>query len=156
MNRRWLEAGLAVSLLAAMSARRRWLLVTVRGNSMSPTLRNGERILARRLRGRMVRSSDIVVFQTPRRNGATSDTNPAWRVKRVAAVAGDALPGWLADGGRELRSVPPGHVAVAGDNPHSEDSRQLGFIPLVTVVGFIPSARVRGRAVALAKDADVN
>lgn len=32
--------------------------------------------------------------------------------------------------------VPPGHVAVAGDNTgRSQDSRHLGYIPLTTVLG---------------------
>jgi signal peptidase I len=126
----------AVAALAALIAIRaivgaRWVVVVVTGNSMAPTFRNGERLLVRR-RHRAPRIGDAVVFTAPdSRRGEL-----ALRVKRVAAMAGDGVPTWargaLGDG-----AVPTDHVVVAGDNPHSQDSRQLGFIPTSAIVAIV-------------------
>jgi signal peptidase I len=122
-------------------ARRRWLVVTVRGRSMMPTLQDGERVLARRVSEDAIRRGTVVVFRPhylePR---GDSPMVPNWRVKRVAAIAGDPVPPWLIDSAAGSRGVlvPAGHVVVQGDNaPHSEDSRQLGFVPLSEIVGVV-------------------
>ena len=45
---------------AGLYARRRWMVVTVRGHSMTPTLHNGERLLVRRWpRGAMPGVGDV-------------------------------------------------------------------------------------------------
>ena len=106
-----------------------WIRVTVRGNSMSPTLIDGQRLLARRLR-RDPRRGEVIVFRVP-------DDQLAHRIKRVAAVAGDPLPDWLAPTLPDVSHVPPGHVAVAGDNARSQDSRQLGLVPCGDIVGAV-------------------
>jgi signal peptidase I len=58
-------------------------------------------------------------------------------VKRVAAVAGDAVPadiGALAPGG----VVPEDRLVVLGDNPaRSFDSRQSGFLHAGRIVGVV-------------------
>lgn len=61
------------------------------------------------------------------------------RVKRVAALEGDPVPEWA----RETLSsdaqarVPPGKVVVSGDNPRSQDSRQLGYLDADAIVAFV-------------------
>ncbi|WP_052422620.1 S26 family signal peptidase [Nonomuraea candida] len=110
-----------------------WIRVTVRGNSMSPTFRDGQRLLARRLR-RAPRRWEVIVFRV-------ADEELPHRIKRVAAVAGDPLPDWLAPALHGVSHVPAGYVAVAGDNTRSQDSRQLGLIDCRDIVGAIPAFR---------------
>lgn len=134
-------AAALVSLIAIRAiVGRRWVVVVVTGNSMAPTFRNGERLLVRRER-RAPKLGDAVVFAAPEsRRGEL-----ALRVKRVAALAGETVPAWareaLGDG-----AVPIDHVVVAGDNPHSQDSRQLGFIPTTAIVAIVdrPALHVTG------------
>ncbi|MEO7733898.1 MAG: signal peptidase I [Kofleriaceae bacterium] len=114
----------ALIVAAALVGRRAFVVVTVRGHSMAPTLRNGERLVARRWSptARPV-TGDVIVFR-PDALG--------YRIKRIAGVAGDPVPAWLArdPGGR----IPAGHVIVRGDNPRSEGSRELGYIPIATIL----------------------
>ncbi|GAA2690700.1 MULTISPECIES: S26 family signal peptidase [Actinosynnema] len=107
-----------------------WTRVTVRGGSMAPTLRDGQRLVARR-RARGPRRGEVVVFRVP-------DPVLPHRIKRVAAVAGDPVPDWLAPTMPGVHRVPAGFVAVAGDNPRSQDSRQLGLVSCRDVVGAVP------------------
>ncbi len=119
----------AVVLVALILLRRRYLVARVWGHSMSPTFQDGERVVA--TRRRQYRVGDVIVFRPP---ATASDV--AWRIKRIAAVAGDPVPAWLAAG---HAVVPAGRVVVAGDNTgHSEDSRQLGYIDLASVAGAVP------------------
>ena len=113
-------------------ARRRWMVVTVRGHSMTPTLHSGDRLVVRRwIRGAMPAVGDVIVFLPDDRG---------YRIKRVAAIAGDPVPAWL---GRDPGAcIPAGHVIVRGDNPRSEGSRELGYIPL----GAIIARHVAGRS----------
>lgn len=106
-----------------------WVRVTVRGDSMAPTLRDGQRVLARRL-VRGPRRHEVIVFRVP-------DPELPHRVKRVAAVAGDPVPEWLAPALPGVVRVPDGFVAVVGDNPRSQDSRQLGLIDRHDVVAAV-------------------
>jgi signal peptidase I len=116
---------------------RRWLTVaTVHGASMKPTLTDGQRVLARRCR--RYRVDDIIVFRAPQRIAATGD--PTYRVKRIAAIAGDPLPPALRAAGLPA-TVPSGHVAVTGDGPGSEDSRHLGCVPRSAIIGRITRRR---------------
>lgn len=132
---------LAAVLVVVVLLRRRYTTATVRGNSMSPTFRDGARVVATRAAG--YRVGDVVVFRADR--AVRSD--PGCRIKRVAATEGEPAPEWLELPGTAV--VPPGCVVVAGDNPHSQDSRQLGFIPLTAVVGrvtrVLPSSRAPSR-----------
>jgi nickel-type superoxide dismutase maturation protease len=101
------RAGAAVAPLPSA-----WALVRVSGPSMSPTVRSGDRLLARRLRpeGR-VRAGDVVLARFPARPGLLV-------VKRVR------------------RAVDGGHW-VEGDNPFvTDDSRSFGVAVVVgRVVG---------------------
>ncbi|GLY53082.1 S26 family signal peptidase [Lentzea sp. NBRC 102530] len=107
-----------------------WIRVTVRGNSMAPTLHDGQRLLARKL-FRRPRRREVIVFRVP-------DPELPHRVKRVAAVAGDPVPDWLPLPGVE--QVPDGFVVVVGDNPRSQDSRQLGLVDCKDVVASLRGA----------------
>ncbi|MEU6711431.1 S26 family signal peptidase [Nonomuraea sp. NPDC046802] len=111
-----------------------WIRVIVRGNSMSPTLRDGQRLLARRLR-RDPRRREVIVFRV-------ADEQLPHRIKRVVAVAGDPLPDWLVPALPDVSHVPAGHVAVAGDNARSQDSRQLGLIACRDILGAVPARRL--------------
>lgn len=107
-----------------------WSRVTVRGNSMSPTLHDGQKLVARRLL-RKPRRREVIVFRVP-------DPELPHRIKRVAAVAGDPVPDWLAPALPDVARVPAGFVAVVGDNPRSQDSRQLGLVDCRDIVGAVP------------------
>jgi len=84
-----------------------WVLARVRGPSMTPTVRSGDRLLVRRAGpGRRVADGDVVLARFPSRPGLLV-------VKRVS------------------RAVPGGHW-VEGDNPFvADDSRAFG--PAVVV-----------------------
>jgi signal peptidase I len=107
---------------ALMWLRRRLMVVTVVGLSMEPTLRAGERLLARR---GAAATGDIVVLRNPK-------GDPPLLVKRLVAAAGEELPATLGGG-----VVPEGRVAVLGDNArHSLDSRHFGLLPVEDVMGI--------------------
>jgi signal peptidase I len=84
-----------------------WLLARVTGASMSPTVRSGDRLLARRVRTPGdVRPGDVVLARFPARPELLT-------VKRVR------------------RAVPGGHW-VEGDNPFgTDDSRSYGVAVVV-------------------------
>ncbi|WP_086841150.1 S26 family signal peptidase [Amycolatopsis kentuckyensis] len=145
-----LAAGAVAVLVLLVVLRRRYVVAHVRGHSMSPTFHDGERVVA--TRRRHYRVGDVIVFRPPstasRPGGRVAKppargnapdvtaTDVAWRIKRIAAVAGDPVPAWLA---ADHPVVPAGRVVVAGDNTgHSEDSRQLGYIELARVAGAVP------------------
>jgi signal peptidase I len=118
-------AVLVAVLVVAVLCRRRYTTAVVRGTSMAPTFGDGTRLLV--VRGGF-RTGDVVVFRVaPAFRG-----DPAYRVKRVAATAGEPTPDWL---DVPEPTVPPGTLVVSGDNPHSQDSRHLGFVPAASVVG---------------------
>lgn len=128
--------------------------VLVDGNSMYPTLHNGERIIVEKLTYtvREPERGDIVVCFYP--GHAIS------RVKRIVALPGERIAiyhGAVYINGEQLderaywndtiyedmdeRLVPDGCVFVMGDNRnHSTDSR-------VSSVGFIPYEKILGRAI---------
>jgi signal peptidase I len=132
-------AALAIAC-ALRVALRRWIIVQVRGISMLPTLRDGERLLARRLLpGQLLERGDLVVF-LPR--VAPGSGEPPVLVKRVAAVAGDAVPPWATDLHASGPRVPADHVVVHGDNPRSMDSRHLGYVARTQVLATIAQRHV--------------
>jgi signal peptidase I len=112
--------------------RRRLLLVTVEGTSMTPTYSPGDRLLVRRVAFAALRRGDAVVLRPP---GAVPPGDPRYLVKRAAALPGDPVPaGVPADG----PVVPAGRLAVLGDNaPGSADSRAMGLLPAGSVVGVV-------------------
>ncbi|MFC4907684.1 S26 family signal peptidase [Actinomadura gamaensis] len=157
MNRVLMAGAAAVALPAGLAVVARSLLatVTVRGGSMTPTLNDGDvllvlrhprllvlrhpRLLVLRHR-RRVRAGRIVVVQRPDRE--LGWTNPldlsgraGWYVKRVAAAPGDPVPSWVA--GERPDRVPPGMLALRGDHPGSEDSKQWGLCPAERMYGVV-------------------
>jgi signal peptidase I len=141
-----------VSLTAALAAgvvggtlwwaRRNLVLVRIEGPSMAPTLVDGDRVLVRRIKSGQPASGRLVLLAPPAvpGTGRPSDPGRLWFVKRLLAVAGEAVPEELAAlpalGG--LGTVPPGHLLVVGDNPaESYDSRQEGFVPRSRLRGVV-------------------
>jgi signal peptidase I len=110
-------AGAALTLLVAAG---RFTRYEIAEHSMEPALRPGDWVLAIRS-PRRIRRGHVVVAEHPSRPGFDV-------VKRVAAVAGEPVPGLGV-------TVPPGGVWLLGDNPEagSVDSRTLGSFPLDAV-----------------------
>lgn len=94
--------------------RRWWRLILVRGDSMTPTLQDGDKLLVRV--GQRPAPGDLVVF---RAREVVPQADVTWMVKRAAAVA------------------PDGSVTVRGDNPRSQDSRHFGAVPGAAVLGVV-------------------
>ncbi|GAA1378225.1 S24/S26 family peptidase [Catellatospora chokoriensis] len=92
--------------------RRRWRLITVRGNSMRPALHDGDRLIVRV--GRAPAVGDLVVF---RAGDVVPQADVTWMVKRVQRVE------------------PDGSVTVRGDAADSQDSRHFGAVPRGSVLG---------------------
>ena len=126
-------AALAAAALGAGAAlvwgRRRFLLVTVVGNSMAPTYRDGQRILLRRGRYAV---GDVVMFPAPDRPGVDVD----WLVKRAVALPGDPVPPDVA-ALTGVGTVPRARLVVRSDAAQGLDSRQLGFIDGREVIGAV-------------------
>ncbi len=126
-------------------ARRRWLVVTVTGRSMAPTLHHGQRLVVRRVRrhrsDRGFARGDVVVFQLSRELPELADVedDPNFRIKRITAVTADRVPEALRSKpwARGSTHVPPGKLIVAGDNPDSQGSRELGYVDEDDVIAVI-------------------
>lgn len=142
----------AAAVLAAAAAavwlRRRFVLVTVRGSSMQPTFRSGDRVLVRRMPLSAIRPGAVVVVEPPvpalprelaRRAGAgPNGLDRLWMIKRAAAVPGSPVPESLAValGAGPGDLVPPGRLAVLGDNgQESYDSRFCGYLGEAQLLG---------------------
>ncbi|MEU2627601.1 signal peptidase I [Kitasatospora sp. NPDC007106] len=127
--------------------------------SMTPTLKNGDTVLAHRTDGASVGRGDIVVFSEPLWGGATM-------VKRVVAVGGDTVACCGSDGrltvngtavdepytdqhlgpGEGYRiTVPEGRIFLLGDSrSNSLDSRSHLDLASGTVAATDVVARVEG------------
>lgn len=138
----------AAAVLACVG--RRVVAVTVHGESMWPTYRNGDRVLVRRNRPPV--PGEVVVVERPRAGtrwstpppgrfaGASSVAEREWLIKRVVAVAGDPVPHDRVPvlAGSASGRVPPGSVVLLGDNPvNSLDSRLVGYFPVERVLGAV-------------------
>jgi len=143
---RYLLAPSVCGLLVAVALRHRFVVVTVNGESMLPTLQPGDRVLVRRARLSQLRAGHVVIIESPGIDGAWSTPlyrstgRRAWIVKRVAGVPGDPRPGCcLPDqAGASERQVPAGKLVVIGDNPSwSQDSRQWGYFPGERLLGIV-------------------
>src|ERR671924_1658260 len=114
--RRWPWAAAAIGAAVGLT---RPFRVEVAGESMAPTLRPGDWLLA--TRGGPIRRGSVVVLRHP---GRALDL-----VKRVRAVPGDEV------GGRVLG---PEEYLVVGDNEAgSTDGRSFGSIPREAIEGVV-------------------
>jgi signal peptidase I len=132
------------------------LVVTVQGQSMSPTLSSGDRLLVlrRALAGRLRKGSIVVVRRAPAEMNQRErrSENQMSYVKRLVALSGETFTApvhtvWLEEEeafagqhGTQTRSwvIPPEHLFVCGDNrEHSVDSRIWGPLPSRNVVGVM-------------------
>jgi signal peptidase I len=163
-----LGAGIGAALLIGAGAivlRVLLVVVTVRGRSMEPTLRNGDRVLVRRISLNQVRRGQLVVFRLPERARGPAGTSPAgppprpvrrgrslddqFLVKRAVAVSGDAVPTdrHPALARRAEERVPAESLVVVGDNTAASfDSRDFGYVTPDLVLGIVVRA-ARGPAV---------
>ena len=134
--RRSLVAACLATGAGLILARRYCTVVTVRGHSMSPTLTDGQRVLA--IRRPRYRVGDVIVFRIA--DGAGTPGDPDYRIKRVVATGGAPRPAMFADSTLPAL-IPDGQLAVAGDNTErSQDSRHLGYITLSDVIGRVRAA----------------
>ncbi|MCA8959833.1 MAG: signal peptidase I [Planctomycetes bacterium] len=123
----------------------------ISGQSMEPTLHNGERVVIHKL-PLSLDHGDMIIFTSP------NDPNKNL-IKRVIALPGDELEidhGVVYLNGEKLeelyarrdlgryssqvshRVIPPGHVFVLGDNrPASQDSRHFGIVPIDAIKGEV-------------------
>ncbi|MET8005501.1 S26 family signal peptidase [Nonomuraea glycinis] len=133
----------AVILVATVLVRRRIVVVTVSGTSMTPTLQPGEKLLVRRCGSTALKIGDIVVLEPPRvpvshevKVLASLPKRTRWQVKRVAALPGDPIPPPAQEAAGTLRTVPDGTLIVLGDNNASNDSRLNGPYPADRILGI--------------------
>jgi signal peptidase I len=155
--------------VAVLWLRRRFLVVTVQGHSMLPTLRNGDRVLVRRgRRGRVrcgrtgrvrrgrtgrVRAGQITLLRTFRpeqlsgigdaaaleRRYAVVRPGDPFMIKRVVAVPGDPVPPDLADVLHRGTAPPPAVVP---------DGR-------IVVLGDNPASSTDSRVLGYLRDSQV-
>jgi signal peptidase I len=130
--------------VGARRLRRKLAVVTVRGLSMQPTLKAGDRLLIRRVRAERLRTGQIVVIDRPDAGGPSAgrprNWPPAghdWLIKRLAALpTPDLILVATVPGAEPV--VPAGKLVVLGDNLSvSLDSRTLGYIAAERVLGVM-------------------
>ncbi|GAA0913903.1 signal peptidase I [Nonomuraea longicatena] len=125
-----LLAGALAAVVGAVLVRRRYVVITVEGSSMVPTLRDGDRVLVRRRRIDELSRGDVVVLEPPHDptgrylSAPTGPDGHLWNIKRAVALPGDPVPPEV---GEAADRVPDGALVVFGDNSSSIDSRQRGF-----------------------------
>jgi len=137
----------AAAVAAAVAVRRRFLVVTVRGDSMEPTHRDGERVLARRDGRAAIERGSVVVVEGPDADTLTWSGPPRrprfgneLLIKRVLSVPGDPVPRARipALAGVAEPVVPAGFLVLLGDNQErSFDSKLVGYFPVERVLGIV-------------------
>jgi len=131
-------------------ARRRFVMVTVLGESMVPTFAHGDRVLVRRVGLDRTRTGDVVVaaWGAPVRGGPfpfpIAEPEPGvppalapWVVKRLVAGPGDPVPGAMRAAVPD-DTVPDGRFLLIGDNASaSTDSREFGYAHAEYLLGVV-------------------
>ncbi|HEX8626785.1 MAG TPA: S26 family signal peptidase [Catenuloplanes sp.] len=152
----------AAAALVAL-ARSRLAVVTVTGSSMTPTYRDGDRVLV--LRTRRLRRGSVVVAGSPTAAGSPTlpgapagdplDGRHRLLIKRIGALPGDVVPAPVraAVAAHERDVVPDGRVVLIGDGPHSTDSRTMGYFRSsdvhAVVVAVLGSTPLRGEPASM-------
>jgi signal peptidase I len=138
---------LGISAAGVFLLRTQVAVVRVRGTSMLPGLRPGDRVLVRhgRSSGRAcrLRAGMVIVARSPVAAPAPRGAWPVaprlgwdrWIIKRVAALPGDAVPGAMRKAAGGAITVPERKLLVTADNASGADSRQWGFIQASDVLG---------------------
>ena len=140
MNRKRAITGFGVILLFLLAlviyGQFTFTTVVVSGESMLPTLKNGQRVLTSKAYWLVgpIKDKDIVVI---RDNGPTG-----YIIKRVYRMAGEVVEWYNVPDSYDFRNgefkVSPGHIYVLGDNREvSEDSRRFGEVPLESIIGKV-------------------
>ena len=151
----WLKT-ISVSMLLAFSITIFIQPTIVNGQSMYPTLNNNEYLIVNKLSyiKKAPERGDIIVFKTDLIDNKTNKKKDL--VKRVIALPGehivikdsevfidgkklneDYLHGVNTDGNIDM-IVPQNHIFTMGDNrPKSGDSREIGAINMVDVIGKV-------------------
>ena|ERR1700722_5526423 len=129
----------AVIGVVLLLARRYFVVVRVVGTSMAPTLSDGDRLLVRRLASADVATGTLIVLGRSGidRMAPNAVALPQWRVKRVAAVAGQPVPESVRPAVDGAVVVPHGMMVVLSDNPNGIDSRAWGFQSTRDVLGTV-------------------
>ncbi len=158
---------LTILLLLWLVLRRSFIVITVNGESMEPTLIGGDRVLLLRFwPHRWLRQGQIIVCQylTESELNTFQSSKPTichlvtrkcksyYYIKRLLGTGGERViippqnaPNWLLHNhtikrdsiGNFIWQVPPGHCFVKGDSPYSYDSTSWGPIPLDHIVGIV-------------------
>lgn len=157
-----LAALLGCLVVTVIAVRRILFVVTVRGSSMEPTYRPGDRVLARRAGLTEVQVGDVVILgvREPVKpeeqgswwpgaelgDGTFQVPGTEWIIKRAAAVPGDPVPreAFAALAQVSEAAVPEGKLVVQGDSPHSADSRMHGYYDGDRLAGVV-LRRLSGR-----------
>jgi signal peptidase I len=135
----------ALAVLTLIVLRRQICTARVEGNSMEPTLTDGDVMVVLRRPRRRWKTGDILVAQRPADDFSWPPLgrgrplrNRTWLIKRLVAGPGDPLPSVLQNQRTiaDTRVVPRGYVVVLGDNPVGGfDSRHFGLVPANRVLG---------------------
>jgi signal peptidase I len=136
-------AGIILCGVGLTVLRQRYVYATVSGESMTPALRPGDRVLVRRTPAERLRLGDVVVISPPTANPVRDRglTGGDWVCKRVVALPGDPVPrnGFPALRGTADPVVPAGLLVVLGDlGERSQDSKQLGYFRAADLLGVVP------------------
>src|SRR5579885_511041 len=101
------------------------VVVIVRGQSMSPTLDPGDRVLALRIFARSwIRKGQIVLVRQADGGHLPEMISVLSHIKRVVALGEETF---ISASGEQDWHIPPGYIFVCGDNQkHSIDSRTWG------------------------------
>lgn len=134
---------------ALLAIRTLLIVITVQGQSMAPTLEDGDRVLALRpLRRRWIQKGQIVLFKQADLDEEADVSFLSVHIKRVVALSGEQYHSSVnplgyneyvtGEGQAYIWHIPQDYLFVCGDNrEQSIDSRNWGPLPLRNVRGIV-------------------